>query len=52
VPAALVVGLYYGLAGLGHVGVKEKNATEYTALVSDAFACFILLFFVAKSLVG
>lgn len=45
VPAAIAGGLYYGLAALGHIPQKDKNAKEYTAMISDAFACLILLVF-------
>ncbi len=50
VPAAVVGGLYYGLAGLGHVFQKGKNAMEQTAMFSDAFAFLVLAAFVVKSL--
>lgn len=50
VPAALVGGLYYGLAGLGHIFRSDKNAIEQTALFSDAFAFLVLLVFVVRSL--
>ena len=43
VPAALVGGIYYGLAGLMHIFRKGKNAIEQTAMLSDAFACLVLL---------
>jgi hypothetical protein len=42
VAAAIVGGLYYGLAGAGHVFGRDKNALEWTALVSDLFM-FVLL---------
>jgi hypothetical protein len=49
VPAALVGGLYYGLAGLGHV-FRQGNFKEQVALWSD-FAIFVLLaIFVASRL--
>jgi hypothetical protein len=41
-PAAIAGGLYYGLAGLGHVRRAERNSREQVALVSD-FSIFILL---------
>jgi uncharacterized protein DUF6790 len=41
-PAAIVGGLYYGLAGLGHLLRPERNFKEQVALVSD-FSIFILL---------
>jgi hypothetical protein len=42
VPAALAGGLYYGLAGLGHIARGKRNTIETIALVSDTFA-FLLL---------
>jgi hypothetical protein len=49
IPAAVVGGLYYGLAALGHIPQKNKNAKEYTAMVSDVFACVILIVFAIRS---
>jgi hypothetical protein len=49
VSAALVSGLYYGLAGAGHVFSQEKNAKEYMAMISDGFIFVVLLVFVLKS---
>jgi hypothetical protein len=49
VPAALVTGLYYGFAGLGHVGRGKRNRKESVAMVSDAFAFLVLLAVVASS---
>ena len=43
IPAAIVGGLYYGLAGLGHVTRRKRNAKESTAMISDLFACLVLL---------
>jgi hypothetical protein len=51
VPAAIVGGMYYGLAGAGHVSQKNKNNKEYLAMFSDAFVFIVLLVFVLKSLV-
>jgi hypothetical protein len=48
VPAAVVGGLYYGLAGALHVFSQEKNAKEYLAMVSDGFIFVVLLVFVFK----
>ena len=48
VPAAIVGGLYYGLAGAGHVGQKSKNTKEYTAMISDGFVFVVLLMFLLK----
>jgi hypothetical protein len=42
VPAALVGGLYYGFAGIGHIAREKRNAKEQLALVSD-LAMFVLL---------
>jgi hypothetical protein len=50
VPAALVGGLYYGLAGAGHVFQKKRNAKENIAMVSDGFIFLVLLAFVVSSL--
>jgi hypothetical protein len=49
VPAALVGGLYYGLAGTGHIFQKNKNAKEYTAMISDIFVFFVLGLFILRS---
>jgi len=46
-PAAIVGGLYYGLAGVGHLCRSERNFHEQTALVSDLFAFIVLGVFVA-----
>jgi hypothetical protein len=49
IPAAIVGSLYYGFAGLGHLPQKNKNAKEYTAMVSDWFAAGILAWFVLRN---
>jgi hypothetical protein len=49
VPAAIVGGLYYGLAGLGHLFRESKNSKEYVAMVTDVFVFLILAVFVVKS---
>jgi hypothetical protein len=46
VPAALVGGLYYGLAGAGHIFRKGKNAKEYMAMISGWFVFLVLAIFV------
>lgn len=46
IPAAIVGGLYYGFAEVGHVPQPHKNAKEYTAMISDGFAFLVLLAFV------
>jgi hypothetical protein len=47
VPAAIVGGLYYGLAGLGHAFRGERNAAGQTAMLSDFFIFAVLAAFVA-----
>ena len=42
-PAAIVGGLFYGLAGVGHAFKKERNLFENVAMYSDLFV-FIVLF--------
>jgi len=49
VPAAVVGGLYYALAGIGHVFQKERNAKENMAMVSDGFIALVLLAFMVSS---
>jgi hypothetical protein len=43
VPAAIVGGLYYSLAGLGHLLREERNLNETVAMISDGFAFLVLL---------
>lgn len=50
VPGAIVGGLYYGLAGLGHVFQKGKNTKEFTAMISDGFAFLVLAVFLLNRL--
>jgi hypothetical protein len=45
VAAAIVGGLYYGLASAGHAVRGDKNASEWTALVTDLFMFFLLAAF-------
>lgn len=47
VPAAIVGGLYYGLAWLGHLLREERNVKEAVAMISDGFAFIVLLTVVA-----
>jgi hypothetical protein len=47
-PAAIVGGLYYGLAGAGHVFRSDRNFNEQMALVSDLMI-FVVLAVVAAS---
>lgn len=46
VPAAIVGGLYYGLAGIGHMMRGSRNAKEQVALVSDLLIFVLLAVFV------
>jgi hypothetical protein len=48
VPAAIVGGLYYGLAGLGHLLRPNRNFKEQVALVSDLLIFLLLAVFVAS----
>jgi hypothetical protein len=50
-PAAIVGGLYYGLAGIGHAMRGERNAKEQVALVSDVAIFVLLAIFVSSQLV-
>jgi hypothetical protein len=49
-PAAIVGGLYYGLAGLGHV-FRQGNFKEQVALWSDLAIFLLLAVFVASRLI-
>ena len=50
VPAAIVGGLYYGLAGAGHAFRGGRNFNEQTALVSDLMIFVVLAGVVARNL--
>ena len=50
IPASIVGGLYYGLAGVGHLGGKERNAKETFAMVTDFVPFVVLGVFVGMSL--
>ena len=52
IPAALVSGLYYALAGIGHVRNSGRNAKQTIALVSDLAVAVVLLGFVIIALAG
>jgi Family of unknown function (DUF6790) len=49
-PGAIVGGLYYGLAGLGHALNKERNTKAQVALISDLWIFLLLAVFVASRL--
>ena len=44
-PAAIVGGLYFGLAGMMHVFKKPDSRNEMIALVSDLYIFLIMLFY-------
>jgi len=50
IPASIVGGLYYGLAGVGHLGGKERNEKETFAMVTDFVPFVVLGLFVVMSL--
>ncbi len=52
VPAALVGGLFFLFAGLGHAVRKERNAHEQLAMISDLLVAALLLAFVASRVIG
>ena len=41
-PAAIVGGLFYGLAGIKHLTKGDRNATENIAMISDLFIAVVL----------
>ena len=47
IPAAIVGGLFYGLAGFEHLRHGERNATETVAMISDLFIFVVLALFLA-----
>ena len=50
VPTAVVGGLYFGLAGLGHLFRPKRNFKEQVALISDLAIFILLAVFVAQQL--
>jgi len=48
-PAALAGGLYYGLAGLGHIARGKRNTIENVALISDMLAFLLIAAVVVTS---
>lgn len=47
IPAATAGGLYYGLAGLGHVLRGERNLNEHVAMITDLLIFVVLAVIVA-----
>ena len=50
-PAAIVGGLFYGLAGAGHVFKNERNLFENVAMYSDLFVFVILFVYVIATVI-
>ena len=50
VPAAIVGGLFYGLAGIKHVRRHDRNRIENIAMISDLFVFAVLAAFLAATL--
>jgi hypothetical protein len=48
IPAAIVGGLYYGLAGAGHLVRGNRNFNEQAALISDLLMFLLLGIFAAS----
>ena len=48
VPAAVGGGLYYGLAGLGHLMRKDRNSHEQVAMISDLLIAALLAVFISR----
>lgn len=48
IPAAIVGGLYYGLAGIGHIIRGRLNFAGWVALTSDLFIFALLALFLAS----
>lgn len=49
-PAAIMGGFYYGLAGLKHARVKARTTHATFAMVSDLFVFLVLAFYVIATL--
>jgi len=51
-PAAIVSGLYYLQAGIGHIRHGDRNAQRNLAMISDLFVAVMLLGYFAWALVS
>jgi hypothetical protein len=51
-PAAIVTGLYYAQAGIGHVRHGGRNAQRTLAMISDLFVAVMLLGYVGWALIS
>lgn len=49
IPAAYAGGLYYVLAGLGHIATTNRNPKETFALATDFYAGIVLIIFLIAS---
>ncbi len=49
-PAAIVSGLFFGIAGVAHLVRKERNFAENVAMVSDLFLFAVLLVFLIATI--
>jgi len=50
-PAAIVSGLFFGIAGVAHALRKERNLAENVATVSDLFLFAVLLLYLGSTIV-
>ena len=51
-PAAIVGGLFYGLAGVGHAFKEGRNLFENVAMYSDLFVFIMLLVYVVATVMN
>lgn len=51
IAAAVVCGLYYGLAGARHVSAPHKNSLQTFAMLTDFFVSAVLAFVVAANFI-
>jgi hypothetical protein len=49
VPTAFIGGLYYGLAGIGHMSKKTDSLNEVAALVTDVLVFIVITVFLVHS---
>ena len=51
-PAAIVCGLYYAQAGIGHLRHKGRNAHRNLAMISDLLVAILLLVYVGWAVIS
>jgi len=51
-PAAVVGMIFYGLAGIRHLGNTQRNAIENTATLTDLWAALALAVFIGGTAIG